>query len=203
MRIVIKDYRINGGEKMRIETRADGLHISGYVNVTGKPSRPVITPHGKVIETIEERAFDNAIKKSGDITVTVDHDSGHVYASTKDGTLQLSEDAIGLHADVLITDPTVIEMAKKGKIRGWSFGMYNVIDELEQRAEGLPIRHVKDFMLDHITLVKDKIPCYSATSVEYRAENAVDIEERSMDIPTEYIEKPDYTNFKERMRKIL
>lgn len=52
---------------MQIEKRADGLHITGYVNVTGKLSHPVITPHGKVLETIEERAFDRAIKKSGDI----------------------------------------------------------------------------------------------------------------------------------------
>ena len=37
---------------MKIEIRADGAHISGYVNVTGKRSRPVITPHGKVIEEI-------------------------------------------------------------------------------------------------------------------------------------------------------
>lgn len=202
MRIVIKDYRIDGGEKMRLETRADGLHISGYVNVTGKLSRPVITPHGKVIETIEERAFDNAIKKSGDITVTVDHDSTHVYASTNTGTLKLSEDAIGLHAEVLITDPSVIEMAEKGKIRGWSFGMYNVVDELEQRADNLPIRHVKDFMLDHITLVKDKIPCYAATSVEYRAESPVDIETRSMETEPKIYVKPDYSELKKRLRRI-
>lgn len=186
---------------MRIETRADGLHITGYVNVTGKLSRPVITPHGKVLETIEERAFDRAIKKSGDITVTVDHNSTP-YASTKDGTLKLSEDAIGLRAEVLITEPTVIEMARKGKIKGWSFGMYNIVDELEQRADGLPIRHVKDFTLDHITLVKDKTPCYSATSVEYRADGAVDIECRSIDTPTEFVEKPDYTDFIERLRRI-
>lgn len=187
---------------MRLETRADGLHISGYVNVTGKLSRPVITPHGKVIETIEERAFDNAIKKSGDITVTVDHDSTHVYASTNEGTLKLSEDAIGLHAEVLITDPSVIEMAEKGKIRGWSFGMYNVVDELEQRADNLPIRHVKDFMLDHITLVKNKIPCYSATSVEYRAESPVDIETRFMETEPKIYVKPDYSELKKRLRRI-
>ncbi|MCI6582699.1 MAG: hypothetical protein MSH15_12095 [Oscillospiraceae bacterium] len=41
---------------MKIEERADGLHIKGYVNVTGKISRPLITPHGKCVETIEERA---------------------------------------------------------------------------------------------------------------------------------------------------
>lgn len=190
---------------MRIETRADGLHISGYVNVTGKLSKPVITPHGKVLETIEERAFADAIEKSGNITLTVDHDSGHVYASTDDGTLELREDAIGLHANVVITDPIVIEMAKKGKIKGWSFGMYNVIDKLEKRAEGLPIRHVEGFTLDHITLVKDKTPCYSATSVEYRAEKAVDVEVRSLETVTEYkgSTKPDYTKFKERVGKIL
>lgn len=187
---------------MEIEERADGLHITGYVNVTGKLSHPVITPHGKVLETIEERAFDRAIKKSGDITVTVDHDSGHVYACTSDGTLELREDAIGLHANVLITDPTVIDMAKKGKIKGWSFGMWNVDDELEQRADGLPIRHVKDFMLDHITLVKDKIPCYSATSVEYRADSLTDIETRAIDVDVNFTEKPDYTKFIERLAKL-
>lgn len=188
---------------MRLENRADGLNITGYVNVTGKLSRPVITPHGKVIETIEERAFDNAIKKSGDITVTVDHDSGHVYARTSDGTLHLTEDAIGLRADVMITDPKVIEMAEKGKIKGWSFGMYNVIDELEQRADDLPIRHVKDFMLDHITLVKNKIPCYAATSVECRAGEDIDIESRSINSEPEYIKKYDYKKFRERLEKII
>lgn len=186
---------------MKIEKRADGLHISGYVNVTGKLSKPVITPHGKVLETIEERAFERAIKKSGEITVTVDHDN-MAYASTRDGTLKLSEDAIGLRAECLITDETVIEMARKGKIKGWSFGMYNVIDELEQRSEGLPVRHVKDFTLDHITLVKDKIPCYSATSVEYRADSLTDVESRAVDIMPEYSEKPDYTEYIERLRKI-
>lgn len=187
---------------MKIENRADGLHITGYVNVTGKLSHPVITPHGKVIETIEERAFEKALGKSGDIYVSVDHDSGNAYAHTSDGTLELHEDAIGLHANVLITDPIVIDMAKNGKIKGWSFGMYNVIDDLEQRADGLPIRHVKDFVLDHITLVKDKNPCYSATSVEYRAENEVNIECRSLAITPEYSEKPDYSKFIERLEKL-
>lgn len=111
---------------MNIEIRADGAHISGYVNVTEKKSRPVITPHGKVIEEIEPRAFQGAIDRAGNITVSVDHDSTHIYASTEDKTLTLYEDNIGLHADVLITDKDIIELAKNGKIRGWSFGMQMV-----------------------------------------------------------------------------
>ncbi len=192
---------------MKIEVRADGLHISGYVNVTGKLSRPVVPPRGKVLETIEERAFDEAIRKSGDVTVQLDHDAGHVYARTSDNSLTLREDAIGLHADVLITDKTVIEIARKGKLRGWSFGMYNVGDEMEARADDeLPIRHIKSLMLDHISLIKDKVPCYAATSVEYRADEAVDIEQRALDIPPElhisYENKPDYTEYERRIEKL-
>jgi HK97 family phage prohead protease len=189
---------------MRIEVRADGVHIDGYVNVTGKLSRPVITPRGKVLETIEPRAFEEAIRKSGDVTVQLDHDSGHAYASTRDGTLVLSEDAIGLHADVTIKDATVIEMARKGKLRGWSFGMYNVQDEMESRGtDELPIRHVKSLMLDHVSLIKDKIPCYAATSVEVRAEGDIDIEIRGMELPApKIINKPDYSGYEERIRRI-
>ena len=165
---------------MQIEIRADGAHITGYVNVTEKKSRPVITPHGKVIEEIEPRAFEAAIGRAGNITVTVDHDSSHVYASTDEGTLKLYEDSIGLHADVLIRDETLIELAKKGKIKGWSFGMYNVKDEMEPRANDLPLRRVKALDLDHITLVVKKSPVYSATSVEIRADAEVDVETRTM-----------------------
>ena len=166
---------------MNIEIRADGAHISGYVNVTEKKSRPVITPHGKVIEEVEPRAFEQALSRAGNINVTVDHDNTHVYASTDEGTLKLYEDNIGLHADVLITDETLIDLAKKGKIRGWSFGMYNVQDELEQRADGLPLRRIKSLDLDHLTLVVNKLPVYSATSVELRADAEVDLETRTME----------------------
>lgn len=75
---------------MKIEIRADGAHISGYVNATEKKSRPVIAPYGKVIEKIEPRAFEGAISRAGNITLTVDHDNSHIYAETKDGPFLLS-----------------------------------------------------------------------------------------------------------------
>ena len=178
---------------MKIEVRADGVHISGYVNVTEKHSRPVITPHGKVIEVIEPRAFEKAIARAGDISVTVDHDSSHIYASTREGSLKMYEDNIGLHADVLIVDPAIIEIAKQGKIKGWSFGMYNVVDSLEQRADQLPLRRISDMDIDHLTLVVKKNPVYSATSVEVRAENEIDLELRAMDITPQITQAADNT----------
>lgn len=194
---------------MKIEVRADGAKISGYVNVTGKKSRPIVKPDGtRCVEEVEERAFEDAISRAGDVTVTVDHDKTHVYASTSDNTLTLKEDAIGLHADVLIKDSTIIGLAKEGKIRGWSFGMYNVVDEMEQRADELPIRHIKKLDLDHITLVVNKRPCYAATSVELRADEADDVMEyRASDDNVEIIvetqKKPiDYSEYEKRIKKV-
>ena len=191
---------------MKIEVRADGAHISGYVNATEKKSRPVMTPHGRCIEVIEPRAFEKALERGGDIGVTVDHDGTHVYARTDDGTCTLFEDAIGLHADVLIKDPTVIALAKAGRIRGWSFGMFNVIDEIEPRADGeLPIRHIKALDLDHITLVVNKLPVYSATSVELRADAEHLLEERgSFEKPQITVEAPsfDLSPWRERLDAI-
>ena len=69
---------------IKIEERADGVHICGYVNTTGKPSRPIITPRGKVIEVIEERAFEQALRSNGEVTVSVDHDQSHIYEGIGD-----------------------------------------------------------------------------------------------------------------------
>lgn len=162
---------------MRVEIRTDGIHISGYVNVPGRQSRPVITGKGqKVNEVIEQRAFDRAIKKSSNIPMTVDHNPNKVLAQTQDNSLSLNEDEIGLRAETLITDDDVIKDAKAGKIKGWSFGMRQIIDQIEERAGELPLRRVKDFILDHITLVINRTPAYSATSVELRADNEEPIE---------------------------
>ena len=194
---------------MKVEVRADNTaHIAGYVNVVERKSRPVMTPHGKCIEIVEQRAFEQALERAGDVSVTVDHNNSHLYASTSDKTLKLYEDNIGLHADVIISDPDVVELAKKGKIKGWSFGMYNVVDELEQRADDIPIRHIKSLDLDHITLVVNKCPVYSATSVELRADTETEIEERAstekveVSIEQKEVVKVDYTDFENRINSL-
>ena len=111
---------------MDAEIRADGLHISGYVNVTEKMSRPVITGKGKkVVEVIEPRAFERALEKTDNVIMTKDHEPNYVLAETRAGSLSLHEDAIGLYAYSVITDEQTIAEARAGKLRGWSFGMKN------------------------------------------------------------------------------
>lgn len=188
---------------MRVELRADGLHIEGYVNVPGRVSaRPVITrKHGKVLEVIEQRAFSNAISKNGNIKLLLDHDPGRVLASTGDGSLMLKEDRVGLRAEAVITDAEVIENAQR--LRGWSFDMQNIEDSIEERADGLPLRHVKAFDMTEVSLILHKNPVYSATSIEVRAEGEEEIEyraeERRVEVSKVAPVQPDYTQFENRI----
>lgn len=174
---------------MQIEIRANNeLRITGYVNVTEKLSRPLLTPYGKLREIIREGSFKRAIERAKNVILTVDHGEG-VYASTETRTLELKEDSIGLYADVIIKDKKLIDHARKGEIRGWSFGMFDIVDELEERANE-KIRVVKELVLDHITLVVNKLPCYASTSVEVRADKEVDVEVRSFSNDIKLVETP-------------
>lgn len=190
--------------KIKAEIRADGLHISGYVNVPGRESRPVVTPRGKVIEVIEQRAFQRALQKVDNVDLMVDHE--RKIGSTKEGTLKLNEDEIGLRAEAVITDEEVIEGAKKGKLKGWSFNMMKVVDEIEERAGKLPLRRVKDFIMTEITLAMNKIPVYSATSIEIRAEEEEEIEIRTTEceVVVNDLRKTeiDYSEYENKIKKL-
>lgn len=164
---------------MRAEIRADGLHISGYVNVPGRYSRPVMTSRGRVIETIDQGAFRAAIERAEDIHMLRDHDPAYILADENAGTLRVKEDAVGLRAEAVIVDQKTIDDAKAGKIRGWSFNMRNIRDDIETRAEELPLRTVHAFDMDEISLVIDRVPVYSSTSVEMRADSEEDVEMRA------------------------
>lgn len=192
---------------MQIEIRTDGAHISGYVNATEKKSRPVVTPHGRVIEEIEPRAFQNALDRAENVAMTKDHGDS-VLAETRAGTLRLYEDNIGLYADAVVTDEQTIEEARAGKIRGWSFGMRNVKDTVEARADGeLPLRKITGFDIDHITLVVKKTPIYSATSVEVRAQEETIVETRASEQETHVVDSEprpafDYSPYRARVDAI-
>jgi HK97 family phage prohead protease len=161
--------------RVKVEIRADNsVHIEGYVNVAERESRAVVTPYGKVNELIEQGVFQRAIDSAEEIELMVDHD--RVIGSTKDN-LSLSEDAIGLRADLTTTDEEVVADAKAGKIKGWSFGFRKPVDKLEQRADKLPLRRISGLILDEVSLIINKNPVYSATSVEVRADDEEDVTE--------------------------
>lgn len=193
---------------MKIEVRSDNtVRISGYVNAVERESRPVMTPHGMVNELIESGVFKRALETGGNITMMVDHNPERVLSDTGGGTLKLKEDAIGLRADTVFSDEKVLAAAKAGKIKGWSFGMKNVKDTIEERSGRLRLRRIKGLELDHVTLVIDQTPCYSATSVEMRADKEEHIEQRAFDEEPEVtVEESraevDYSKYENRLNEL-
>lgn len=191
---------------MKTEVRADGtVHISGYVNVPMRESRPIVTPRGKCQEVISAGAFRRALERAPNVSLLVDHIRRPI-ASIRDGTLELREDNVGLHADAVTGDPDTVAAVTGGKIRGWSFNMFNVTDHVEERAGKLPLRTIEDFDMDEVTLVVSKNPCYTATSFEVRADGdtEVDVEVRSTEdkgIPEKPMEDP-LKDYKARFEKL-
>lgn len=188
---------------MKAEVRADGIMISGYVNVPGRiSSRPVFTrKHGKCMEVIEQRAFAEAIKRTSNIKMLLDHNEKRELAQVNDKTLTLVEDSVGLRATAFVKDREVVENVDK--LKGWSFQMKEIVDELEERAEGLPLRHVKSFEMPEISLILHKTPIYSSTSIEVRADEEGEVEYRaeqqSVEVKKDGVKLIDYTSFKNRI----
>lgn len=158
---------------MDYEIRADGvLHIEGYVNAVERDSRPVICGEcGKCVEQIKAGVFDTALRAAKNIDLLLNHNRSRKLGGTAMGNITLKEDNIGLRASADITDPEVIDKAKYGKLRGWSFGFRKLASEIEKRAEALPRRIVTALELFEVSIIDDThIPCYAGTSIEMRAD---------------------------------
>ncbi|WP_312371849.1 HK97 family phage prohead protease [Lachnoclostridium sp.] len=195
---------------MRIEIRSDSVVIDGYVNAVERMSNPVITPHGKVIEVIEQRAFERALGRAENVDLLLNHDKERKLGSVADGNLELWEDNIGLRAVCSVTDSEVIQKAKEGKLKGWSFGMYATNDSIEKRADGLPIRHIKDLDIFEVSIIDNRMnPCYTATSIETRADGEKVIENRASEskiVVENMVETPketiNYSEYENRIMKL-
>ena len=161
---------VEGGELMRIELRSDSVILDGYVNVTQRESRILPSPRGNFVEEIKPRTFERALMKTDSVDLLYNHDPSRKLGSTKEGNVQLREDNVGLRATAIVTDSAVMEKARKGELRGWSFGFAVIKDEWKQREDGMQKRFVEDIDLFEISVL-DITPAYIATSIEARGED--------------------------------
>ncbi len=177
---------------MKIEVRNDKVVIDGYVNAVGRDSRPISSPMGKFVEQVEPGAFRSSLAKRKDVELLLNHRKDRRLGSTGGGELKLTEDNIGLRAHAEVSDSEVVEKARSGRLRGWSFGMYAGNDEFEERAGDIPRRHLKELDMFEVSLIDDSmLPCYAGTSVECRADGDVFSETRSFEDKTEIINRSD------------
>lgn len=156
---------------MKVKIRADSVDIEGYVNAIERDSKPLMSRLGRFIERVCKGAFKKALRRAKDVKILLNHDWSRELGSTAKGNLQLEEDNIGLHARAHITDPEVVEDARRGNLVGWSFGFRD--REVENAMEdGLPLRKVRDLDLLEVSLLNRQMsPAYEGTLVSTRSED--------------------------------
>lgn len=183
---------------MKINVREDHVEIEGYVNAIERNSKPLMSRIGRFIERICKGAFKKAIKRNDDIHILLNHDWDRDLGSTKQGNLELEEDNIGLHARATITDPDVVEKARKGDLVGWSFGFQDR-DVENSTEQGMPLRAVKDLDLFEVSILdRSRSPAYEGTLVSARS---VDGEAQIHFRGEEMIDEPDVNETTENVDK--
>ena len=181
---------------MNIRITKDSVEIDGYVNAVERLSKPLSDRLGKFVERIKCGAFKRALERADDVRILLNHDWTRDLGGTKDGNLELYEDAIGLHARATITDKDVVAQAKRGDLVGWSFGFTD--RDVEQGEEnGLTVRNVKDLNLYEVSLInRSRVPAYDGTLVAVRSAddsesvNIADVTESDIKIRVDEDEQP-------------
>ncbi len=154
-----------------IEASKDGSHFEGYAAVFDQ-----VADLGQWTEEIERGAFRKVLTQSDNIPMLYDHNPNlPVLATTKAGTLKLSEDGKGLRVSANIGNhfiaEAVREMISRDEIRGMSYGF--VAGEGNSKVEargagGKPHRRLVNFkaLLD-VSPTWD--PAFDRTSAELRS----------------------------------
>lgn len=163
---------------MRVEIRSSSVDVSGYVNAVGRDSQPLADREGYFVERVEPGTFARALERNRNVPMLLDHDPGRVLATPGSG-LELREDAVGLYAHAVVTDPEVVDKARRGRLRGWSFG-FRSLRQVDGEQGGLRHRTLTDIDLLEVSLLDDeRVPAYPATSV-FTRDDGEEVEVRAM-----------------------
>lgn len=174
-------------QKMRVEIRSDAVLLEGYVNAVGRDSRILTDRTGKkFVEQIVPGTFQRALEKGNNVEIDLNHN--RVLGSRETGEVELYEDAIGLRAKALISDPEVRSLARNNRLTGWSFTFIprEVTIEPTDNPE-IERRYLKDIDLEAVSILS-VTPAYIATSIEARSENAEAYEVRALETDVEVTE---------------
>jgi HK97 family phage prohead protease len=153
-----------------LEVTKQGRHFDGYAAIYGEE-----TDLGEFIEVILPPAFRSALSATSNLPMLWDHNAAMPpFATTKAGTLKVTEDRRGLRVSADIDErhilgPTLISMAERGEVDGMSFGfMTGRKDNKVSERNGRMVRAITGFK--HLLDVSPTWnPAYSGTTAELRS----------------------------------
>lgn len=162
MEIRIKDVNLQAEDDSLMK-------VGGYINVTERESEMLYSKRsGKWFKEIMKRGvFQRAIDKAKEIPLLFEHDWNKKLADTRNNTLTLKEDNIGLKFEAIIEDRSVYEQVKAGVINSCSFGFRALEESIEPINSRLEKRTVSGIELLEVSLVKN--PAYVGSLAEVRA----------------------------------
>lgn len=139
--------------------------ISGYAAVFNVLSKDL----GGFREMIKPGAFRKSVFED-DVRALWNHDPNYILGRTKNGTLKLYEDNVGLHFEVIPPAADwaagLLESIRRGDVDGCSFAFRAVEDDWRSEA-GEMIRYLSEVKLFDVSPVV--YPAYSETSVTTRS----------------------------------
>lgn len=153
-------------QELRIEQQDDTVTLHGYVTKYNERSQFM-----GFYEQVDKKAFDNTLKNDNNVFALYNHDWNKILGSTRNGTLKLETDDIGLKFTLQPKANTSFlndarELVDSGELRGMSFGFIVKEDDWESR-DGQDIRTLKDVDLREVTLTA--IPAYESSEVALRS----------------------------------
>lgn len=160
------EIRKHDVQELRIEHQDDTVTLHGYVTKYNERSQFM-----GFYEQVDKRAFDNTLKNDNNVFALYNHDWNKILGSTRNGTLKLETDDIGLKFTLQPKANTSFlndarELVDSGELRGMSFGFIVKEDDWESR-DGHDIRTLKDVDLREVTLTA--IPAYESSEVALRS----------------------------------
>jgi HK97 family phage prohead protease len=174
---------------MNIETTEDGsLKVSGYVNKTEQWSE-LLGRRDRFKEKISKGAFTRAIDKSNEIHFLAEHDGNKILSSTRNNSLELREDEVGLFMSAEICPTSwgkdYYELIKSGILNNMSFG-FRAVKDAWKKVDGYFERTVNELELFEVSVVRD--PAYSQSSISARGIDLVEDEVPSSELNLRTIE---------------
>lgn len=167
-----------GRIEIRSDSSSDDLVIEGYAATFDTPYDVAGGPPYGWSEVIASGAFTKTLHERDDVRLLANHE-GIPAARTKSGTLELTQDDIGLHVSATLdrSNPTVAELAsalERGDLDEMSFAFSVVRQEWSPDYETRRILEVKLYDVSLVTY-----PANPATHVQIaRDAEPIDVEPR-------------------------
>jgi len=155
----------------KIEIREDdegNRTLSGYA-VKWEMKSHVLGYYRKFREQFKKGAFSESLQKD-DQRFLWSHDTSKVLGRTKNNTLRLIEDPIGLRFELDLPKTTLgndtYESIKRGDVDGVSFGFNMIAEDIEEPDDDLMLRTVTKAKLLEVSAVA--FPAYPDSEVSAR-----------------------------------